>query len=192
MYTLIASDADVHRPSDWDPDLVDIAGFFFLPPPEKAYEPSAELVEFLSQGEPPVFFGFGSLVIRNGQVILTLPQLLCISCTAQKLFPVIILGIACSLLMRCGSCRRSRRRSSRLSRRRGSGPYCRRAGEPSFVLCTPALSAYSRSAVNPGIARARAKLGVTDAPLPAGIHVIDSVQHDYLFPHCSGVVHHGK
>jgi hypothetical protein len=39
---------------------------------------------------------------------------------------------------------------------------------------------------------ARAKLGVIDTPLPAGIHVIDAVQHDYLFPLCSGVVHHGE
>ncbi len=75
----------MRRPSDWSPDLVDIAGFFFLPS-QKPYEPSAELEEFLSQGEPPVFFGFGSLVIKNAKVALPL-QLLSHACAMCSCIP---------------------------------------------------------------------------------------------------------
>ena len=44
------------------------------------------------------------------------------------------------------------------------------------------------------IQRGWAGLGVQDddAPMPPNIHVIDSVPHDYLFPRCSAVVHHGS
>ena len=42
------------------------------------------------------------------------------------------------------------------------------------------------------IQRGWAKLGmIPNAPLPPNVHVIDSVPHDWLFPLCSGVVHHG-
>ncbi|MCF3122741.1 glycosyltransferase family 1 protein [Streptomyces arenae] len=42
---------------EW-PDWVHTTGFWSLPANQ---EPSAELVRFLADGEPPVFFGFGSL-----------------------------------------------------------------------------------------------------------------------------------
>ena len=42
------------------------------------------------------------------------------------------------------------------------------------------------------IQRGWAKLGeIPGSPLPPNVHVIDSVPHDWLFPLCSGVVHHG-
>ena len=42
------------------------------------------------------------------------------------------------------------------------------------------------------IQRGWAKLGmIPNNPLPPNVHVIDSVPHDWLFPLCSGVVHHG-
>lgn len=37
------------------------------------------------------------------------------------------------------------------------------------------------------------KLGtLPDEPTPPNVLVIDSVPHDYLFPRCAGVVHHGE
>lgn len=42
----------------WD---VDVCGFFFREPPQ--YEPPAEIANFLAAGSPPVYIGFGSIVI---------------------------------------------------------------------------------------------------------------------------------
>ena len=42
---------------------VDICGFFFRGPPP--YTPPAELQEFLDAGPPPIYIGFGSIVIES-------------------------------------------------------------------------------------------------------------------------------
>lgn len=42
------------------------------------------------------------------------------------------------------------------------------------------------------ISRGWGKLGSTgDDPLPPNVLVVDAVPHDYLFPRCAAVVHHG-
>jgi UDP:flavonoid glycosyltransferase YjiC (YdhE family) len=43
--------------------IVDICGFFFRDAP--AYSPTPELEEFLRNGPPPVYIGFGSIVLED-------------------------------------------------------------------------------------------------------------------------------
>lgn len=51
-----------HAP-DW-PEHVHVTGYFFLDT-NTDWQPSAELEAFLAAGEPPVYFGFGSMAGRN-------------------------------------------------------------------------------------------------------------------------------
>ncbi|MER6298314.1 glycosyltransferase [Kitasatospora sp. NPDC001539] len=51
----------VPRPSDWHPRL-DVAGYWW-PPERTDWQPPARLLAFLAAGPPPVFVGFGSLVV---------------------------------------------------------------------------------------------------------------------------------
>lgn len=53
----------IPHPADW-PDSVHVTGCFFL---EQAadWQPSSELKAFLEAGDPPVYFGFGSMTGRN-------------------------------------------------------------------------------------------------------------------------------
>jgi UDP:flavonoid glycosyltransferase YjiC (YdhE family) len=51
------------RPDDWD-DLNQVTGYWFLPS-EAGWTPPADLVDFLSAGEPPVYIGFGSMGNRD-------------------------------------------------------------------------------------------------------------------------------
>lgn len=82
----------VPKPADWDSLPVDVCGYFFLPPPspptanppaegsstaephhtaqeewQAAYNPPPELAAFISAGAPPVYIGFGSLMVDNPQ-----------------------------------------------------------------------------------------------------------------------------
>lgn len=52
------------RPHDW-PEWAELPGYFFLPM-RQGWEPSRELVEFLGNGPPPVYLGFGSMA-RNSR-----------------------------------------------------------------------------------------------------------------------------
>lgn len=56
------------RPGDWHPDSV-LTGYWRLPPQARQRlgesEPSPELADWLSAGEPPVFMGFGSMPILD-------------------------------------------------------------------------------------------------------------------------------
>ncbi|KAJ4019688.1 hypothetical protein NW766_003446 [Fusarium irregulare] len=56
------SPALVPKPSDW-PENIDVCGFFFREAPD--YKPEAALAKFLSSGPPPVYIGFGSIVIDD-------------------------------------------------------------------------------------------------------------------------------
>ena len=57
------SQALIPKPPDWG-DHINISGFSFL---DKAsdYDPPEDLVEFLEAGPPPVYIGFGSIVIDD-------------------------------------------------------------------------------------------------------------------------------
>ena len=50
----------VPRPSDW-PQEARLTGYWFLDPPEPAWDPPPDLAAFLAAGEPPVYVGFGSM-----------------------------------------------------------------------------------------------------------------------------------
>lgn len=60
------SPALVPKPADW-PSYIDVCGFFFRDAPE--YEPQNELRNFIERGSPPVYIGFGSIVLEDPQRI---------------------------------------------------------------------------------------------------------------------------
>ncbi|CAG7940237.1 unnamed protein product [Penicillium nalgiovense] len=66
-YTYCWSPALVPKPQDW-PDHIDVCGFFFRDPP--SYSPPSELREFLQGGPPPVYIGFGSIVVDDPQKLI--------------------------------------------------------------------------------------------------------------------------
>ncbi|KAJ3277773.1 hypothetical protein HK104_002983 [Borealophlyctis nickersoniae] len=53
----------IPKPADWG-SHIDIAGFFFLDLASD-YTPPADLTAFLEAGEPPVYIGFGSIVVND-------------------------------------------------------------------------------------------------------------------------------
>jgi hypothetical protein len=53
----------VPKPKDWGPEI-DIAGFVFLDL-ASTFEPPKELLKFLDAGDPPVYIGFGSIVVDD-------------------------------------------------------------------------------------------------------------------------------
>ncbi|KAG2020981.1 glycosyltransferase family 28 domain-containing protein [Coprinopsis cinerea AmutBmut pab1-1] len=57
------SPALVPKPKDWR-NNVDVVGFYFLDLATE-YEPSPELADFLSRGPPPIYVGFGSVVVDD-------------------------------------------------------------------------------------------------------------------------------
>ncbi|KAH6720229.1 sterol glucosyltransferase [Leptodontidium sp. MPI-SDFR-AT-0119] len=61
-FTYCWSPALVPKPADWH-SHIDVCGFFFRDPPE--YNPPDDLREFLDQSPPPIYIGFGSIVIDN-------------------------------------------------------------------------------------------------------------------------------
>ncbi|CAG8117443.1 unnamed protein product [Penicillium olsonii] len=66
-HTYCWSPALVPKPTDW-PAHIDVCGFFFRDPP--SYSPPSELSEFLQAGPPPVYIGFGSIVVENPQKLI--------------------------------------------------------------------------------------------------------------------------
>ncbi|CAG7978130.1 unnamed protein product [Penicillium nalgiovense] len=61
-FTYCWSPALVPKPVDW-PSHVDVCGFFFRDPPQ--FEPPLDLQAFLSSGPPPIYIGFGSIVLED-------------------------------------------------------------------------------------------------------------------------------
>jgi UDP:flavonoid glycosyltransferase YjiC (YdhE family) len=65
-FTYCWSPALVPKPTDW-PSYIDVCGFFFRDPPD--YEPPADIRTFIENGPPPVYIGFGSIVLEDPQRI---------------------------------------------------------------------------------------------------------------------------
>ncbi|KAJ4989966.1 UDP-glucose,sterol transferase [Stagonosporopsis vannaccii] len=65
-FTYCWSPALVPKPTDW-PAYIDVCGFFFRDPP--GYEPPLELRQFIESGPPPVYIGFGSIVLEDPERI---------------------------------------------------------------------------------------------------------------------------
>jgi UDP:flavonoid glycosyltransferase YjiC (YdhE family) len=53
----------IPKPKDWGPHI-SVSGFYFLSL-ASSYEPEPELQEFLAAGPPPVYIGFGSIVVDD-------------------------------------------------------------------------------------------------------------------------------
>ncbi|KAH7397749.1 hypothetical protein BKA64DRAFT_623727 [Cadophora sp. MPI-SDFR-AT-0126] len=62
-FTYLWSPGLVPKPKDWGPEI-DIAGFVFLDL-ASSFEPPEDLVKFLDAGDPPVYIGFGSIVVDD-------------------------------------------------------------------------------------------------------------------------------
>ncbi|KAI0908517.1 hypothetical protein F4823DRAFT_598813 [Ustulina deusta] len=62
-YTYCWSPALIPKPNDWG-NHIDIAGFYFLNL-ASSYVPEPELAAFLAAGPPPVYIGFGSIVVDD-------------------------------------------------------------------------------------------------------------------------------
>ncbi|KAG8791204.1 hypothetical protein FRC12_009874 [Ceratobasidium sp. 428] len=66
-WTYCLSPALVPKPRDWM-SHIDVVGFYFLDL-AKGYIPPKDLQEFLDAGEPPIYIGFGSIVLDDPQQI---------------------------------------------------------------------------------------------------------------------------
>ena len=62
-YTYCWSPALIPKPKDWGRHI-SISGFYFLSLASN-YQPEAALAEFLASGPPPVYIGFGSIVVED-------------------------------------------------------------------------------------------------------------------------------
>ncbi|KAJ1305423.1 hypothetical protein OPQ81_000433 [Rhizoctonia solani] len=62
-WTYCLSPALVPKPTDWM-NHIDVVGFYFLDL-AKDYTPPQDLVDFLNAGPPPIYVGFGSIVLDN-------------------------------------------------------------------------------------------------------------------------------
>ncbi|KAK9771928.1 hypothetical protein SCAR479_11409 [Seiridium cardinale] len=69
-FTYLWSQSLIPKPADWA-DHINIVGFSFLPQ-ALTYEPPAELESFLSAGPPPIYIGFGSIVVDDPQALTAL------------------------------------------------------------------------------------------------------------------------
>jgi len=59
----------IPKPADWM-QHIDITGFLFLP--NDAYQPDPKLAAFLADGPPPMYIGFGSIVVDDPNALTTL------------------------------------------------------------------------------------------------------------------------
>ncbi|KAL7757034.1 hypothetical protein ACKLNR_014027 [Fusarium oxysporum f. sp. zingiberi] len=66
-FTYCWSPALVPKPVDWEP-YIDVCGFFFRDSPQ--YYPPTDLAQFLQNGPPPVYIGFGSIVLDNPEKVI--------------------------------------------------------------------------------------------------------------------------
>ncbi|KAH4809584.1 hypothetical protein HBH61_110370 [Parastagonospora nodorum] len=62
-FTYCWSPALIPKPKDWN-HHISVAGFYFLDLAQN-YQPAADLAAFLDAGEPPVYIGFGSIVVDD-------------------------------------------------------------------------------------------------------------------------------
>jgi UDP:flavonoid glycosyltransferase YjiC (YdhE family) len=122
-YTYMWSPSLIAKPADWGPEI-DVTGFVFLDLASN-FTPPDGLKAFLDQGEPPVYIGFGSIVVDdpNGFTKLIFEAVKIAGCRALV--------------------------------SKGWGGFG------------------------------------SNADCPDNIFMLDNTPHDWLFPRCSAVVHHG-
>ncbi|KAJ7778801.1 UDP-Glycosyltransferase/glycogen phosphorylase [Mycena maculata] len=66
-WTYCMSPALVPKPNDWK-NYIDVVGFYFLDL-ATSYTPPDDLAAFLAAGEPPVYIGFGSVVVDDAEAM---------------------------------------------------------------------------------------------------------------------------
>ncbi|HEY7977828.1 MAG TPA: nucleotide disphospho-sugar-binding domain-containing protein, partial [Rhizomicrobium sp.] len=64
-FLMAYSEAFLPRPKDW-PDHVEVTGFWFQDTPP-SWQPPEDLARFIKTGPPPVYAGFGSMVMKDPQ-----------------------------------------------------------------------------------------------------------------------------
>jgi UDP:flavonoid glycosyltransferase YjiC (YdhE family) len=69
-YTYCWSPALIPKPKDWGAHI-DISGFFFLDLATN-FTPPDDLAAFLAAGPPPVYIGFGSIVVKDPAALTAL------------------------------------------------------------------------------------------------------------------------
>ncbi|HWA30289.1 MAG TPA: glycosyltransferase [Rhizomicrobium sp.] len=62
-FLMAYSEAFLPKPKDW-PDHVEVTGFWFRDTPA-SWQPPADLVRFIESGPPPIYAGFGSMVMKD-------------------------------------------------------------------------------------------------------------------------------
>ncbi|KAG0651468.1 UDP-glucose:sterol glucosyltransferase 80A2 [Hyphodiscus hymeniophilus] len=122
-YTYLWSLWLVPKPEDWGPEI-DIAGFVFLDL-ASSFKPPQELTDFLDAGDPPVYIGFGSIVVDD----------------PDKFTKMI-------------------------------------------------FEAVKKAGVRALVSKGWGGLGDEDNT-PDSVYMLENTPHDWLFPKCSAVVHHG-
>ncbi|KAI0377882.1 hypothetical protein F5Y04DRAFT_171166 [Hypomontagnella monticulosa] len=69
-FTYLWSESLIPKPQDWGPHIR-IAGFSFLSQ-AASYTPPPDLTEFLNKGPPPIYIGFGSIVVNDPKALTEL------------------------------------------------------------------------------------------------------------------------
>ncbi|KAI8206162.1 Sterol 3-beta-glucosyltransferase UGT80B1 [Colletotrichum sp. SAR 10_65] len=69
-FTFLWSESLIPKPADWD-DHINITGFSFLSLADK-YTPPPDLTKFLEAGPPPIYIGFGSIVVDDPKALTQL------------------------------------------------------------------------------------------------------------------------
>ncbi|KAH7911918.1 glycosyltransferase family 1 protein [Hygrophoropsis aurantiaca] len=121
-WTYCMSPTLIPPPQDWK-NHIDVVGFYFLQL-GTSYEPPADLAAFLADGPPPVYIGFGSIVVDDPNAM-------------------------------------------------------------SKMIFEATAQASVRAVVSAGWG------GLGGMDIPAHIHILGNVPHDWLFDRVSAVVHHG-
>ena len=113
----------IPKPADWGPEI-DIAGFVFLDL-ASSFKPPESLSKFLDAGEPPVYIGFGSIVVDDPDRFTSL-----------------------------------------------------------------IFEAVKKAGIRALVSKGWGRLG-DEINTPENIYILENTPHDWLFPRCSAVVHHG-
>lgn len=122
-YTYMWSPSLIPKPKDWGPEI-DVTGFVFLDL-ASSFTPPDDLKEFLDKGDPPVYIGFGSIVVDDPDEFTNL------------IFEAV----------KMAGCR---------------------------ALVSKGWGGFG-----------------SNSDCPDNIFMLENTPHDWLFPRCSAVVHHG-
>ena len=121
-FTYLFPESLIPKPPDWGPHI-ELTNFVFVDQAD-GYEPPADLAEFLAAGKPPIYVGFGSLVVPDPE-----------------------------------------------------------------ALTRTVFEALAKAGARGIVSRGWGNVG-QETP-PAHVHVIEDIPHDWLFPRCRIVCHHG-